>query len=238
MKKLLTFATAIICGALCLQSCNTKKDVVLTDNLDTISYALGVDYGTNLATALEQVPNGCDKEIFLEALTKSFTGEECLIDSEEAYNLLMAFFQSQQQANQQTPVSEEELAEIASQNELYLQENKQKDGVMTTASGLQYRIITKGTGAIPTKDDVVRVHYTGTLIDGTKFDSSYDRNEPAEFPVQGVIEGWVEALQMMPVGSKWELTIPPQLGYGDRDMGQIKPNSILVFEVELLDIVK
>ncbi len=120
----------------------------------------------------------------------------------------------------------------------FLQENKAKEGVVTLPSGLQYKIVKAGTGAIPTASDVVKVNYKGTLIDGTEFDSSYSRNAPAEFGVTQVIKGWTEALELMPVGSKWELYVPQELAYGSADRGTIKPFSALVFEVELLDIVK
>ena len=122
--------------------------------------------------------------------------------------------------------------------EKFLAENATKEGVKTTPSGLQYKVIKEGKGAVPTDKNTVKVHYKGTLIDGTEFDSSYSRNEPSSFPVTGVIKGWTEALQMMPVGSKWELYIPQDLAYGSRNSGKIKPFSALVFEVELLEIVK
>lgn len=127
---------------------------------------------------------------------------------------------------------------LEAEGKAFLEENKKAKGVVETASGLQYEILTEGTGAKPSKTDKVRVHYTGSLIDGTVFDSSVQRGTPAEFPVTGVIAGWVEALQMMPVGSKWRLTIPHNLAYGERGAGaSIPPFSTLIFEVELLDIV-
>ena len=123
--------------------------------------------------------------------------------------------------------------------EKFLAENKTKEGVITTESGLQYKVIKEGKGEIPTKESSVKVNYKGTLIDGTEFDSSYSRKEPSSFPVTGVIKGWTEALTMMPVGSKWELYIPQELAYGARETGgQIKPFSTLIFEVELLEIEK
>lgn len=128
--------------------------------------------------------------------------------------------------------------ETIKKNEDFLKENGKKKDVVTTASGLQYKIITKGTGEIPTATQRVKVNYRGTLIDGTEFDSSYKRNEPTTFACNQVIKGWTEALTMMPVGSKWELYIPQELAYGERDNGQIPPYSTLVFEVELLEIVK
>ncbi len=120
----------------------------------------------------------------------------------------------------------------------FLEANKSKEGVKVTASGLQYKVITEGAGAIPKKEDNVKCHYVGTLIDGTKFDSSVDRGQPAEFPVGGVIPGWTEALQMMKVGSKYQLFIPAELAYGPAGRPGIPANSALIFEVELLDIVK
>ena len=122
--------------------------------------------------------------------------------------------------------------------EKFLAENAKKEGVKTTESGLQYKVIKEGKGAIPTETSTVKVHYKGTLVDGTEFDSSYNRNEPTSFRANQVIKGWTEALTMMPVGSKWELYIPQELAYGARETGDIKPFSTLIFEVELLEIEK
>ncbi len=128
--------------------------------------------------------------------------------------------------------------EMAAEGQKFLDENQKKDGVSTTESGLQFRVITQGDGPIPSRKDHVRVHYTGKLIDGTVFDSSVARGEPAEFPVNGVIAGWIEALTLMPVGSKWELAIPYNLAYGERGAGaSIAPFSTLIFNVELLEIL-
>ena len=133
---------------------------------------------------------------------------------------------------------EEQFGENKAAGEKFLAENAKKEGVVTTESGLQYKIIKAGKGEIPTKESTVEVHYKGTLIDGTEFDSSYSRNAPTSFRADQVIAGWTEALTMMPVGSKWELYIPQELAYGVRDAGKIKPFSALVFEVELLEIEK
>ena len=134
---------------------------------------------------------------------------------------------------------EEKYADYKAENEKFLAENKTKDGVKTTASGLQYKVITEGKGEIPADTCKVKVNYKGTLIDGTEFDSSYKRNEPSTFRANQVIKGWTEALTMMPVGSKWELYIPQELAYGARESGnQIKPFSTLIFEVELVGIEK
>ncbi|NDV81627.1 FKBP-type peptidyl-prolyl cis-trans isomerase [Bacteroides sp. 51] len=132
----------------------------------------------------------------------------------------------------------EQYADNKEAGEKFLAENKSKEGVQTTESGLQYKIIKEGKGEVPTASSRVKVHYKGTLIDGTEFDSSYKRNEPTTFRADQVIKGWTEALTMMPVGSKWELYIPQDLGYGSRDQGQIKPFSTLIFEVELVEIEK
>ena len=138
----------------------------------------------------------------------------------------------------QAKATEKKYAEYKKENEDFLTANKSKEGIQTTESGLQYRIVKAGKGEVPTKESNVKVHYKGTLIDGTQFDSSYDRNEPTTFKANQVIAGWTEALTMMPVGSKWELYIPQELGYGSRNMGTIKPFSTLIFEVELLSIEK
>ena len=136
----------------------------------------------------------------------------------------------------QEKMMEEKFADNKAAGIKFLEDNKAKEGVQTTASGLQYKIIKEGKGAIPTDSSTVKVNYKGTLIDGTEFDSSYKRNAPATFKANQVIKGWTEALTMMPVGSKWELYIPQELAYGTRNTGQIKPFSTLIFEVELLSI--
>jgi len=127
----------------------------------------------------------------------------------------------------------------AKDGKAFLEKNKKKEGIVTTESGLQYEIIKKGEGQIPTAENKVKVHYKGTLIDGEVFDSSYERGEPSEFPVTGVIKGWQEALQLMPVGSKWKIYVPSEIAYGARGTrGAIGPNMALIFEMELLEIVK
>ena len=133
---------------------------------------------------------------------------------------------------------EAKYADYKKENEEFLANNKGKEGIQVTASGLQYKVISEGMGVAPTKESREKVHYKGTLIDGTQFDSSYDRKEPTTFRADQVIKGWTEALTMMPVGSKWELYIPQELAYGSREAGKIKPFSTLIFEVELLEIEK
>ncbi|WP_300949557.1 FKBP-type peptidyl-prolyl cis-trans isomerase, partial [Phocaeicola sartorii] len=148
-----------------------------------------------------------------------------------------AYVQSKAEAIKEK-ATEAQFAENKAAGEKFLAENAKKEGVKTTPSGLQYKVIKEGNGAIPTDSSKVKVNYKGTLIDGTQFDSSYDRKEPTTFKANQVIKGWTEALTMMPVGSKWELYIPQDLAYGSREAGQIKPFSTLIFEVELVDIEK
>ena len=134
--------------------------------------------------------------------------------------------------------NEKQFADNKAEGVKFLEENKGKEGVKTTPSGLQYKVLVEGKGAIPADTSKVKVNYKGTLVDGTEFDSSYSRNEPTTFVANQVIKGWTEALTMMPVGSKWMLYIPEELAYGSRNMGKIKPYSTLIFEVELVDIEK
>ena len=174
-----------------------------------------------------------DKANLLAGFIAGTLGKGEAISMEDANNYLQAFMEA---ANEKR--MEEQYGDNRTAGEQFLAENKTKEGVQVTPSGLQYKVIKQGKGAIPTETDRVKVHYKGTLIDGTEFDSSYSRNEPTTFAANQVIKGWTEALTMMPVGSKWELYIPQELAYGSRNTGKIKPFSTLIFEVELLDIEK
>ncbi len=195
--------------------------------MDKVSYALGMSIGANLKSSGF---NGLNEEVFFAAFKTMFAGEQTDMTMEEAQALLSDYFQQLQA---------EQAKGLKSAGEEFLAANSAKEGVTTLPSGLQYEVITEGEGEIPTAEDSVVCHYEGTLIDGTKFDSSYDRNEPATFPVGGVIQGWVEALQLMSTGSKWKLYIPYNLAYGEQGAGgAIPPFATLVFTVELLEIVK
>ena len=191
---------------------------------DSLSYALGVTYGENMKTkGAENIDGKSIGQGFEDALKG-----ESKISSEEANKMVRAYINKQQ-----AKVTEMMKAE----GEAFLAENKKRAEVITTESGLQYEILTKGTGAIPEKSDKVVAHYEGKLLDGTKFDSSFDRGEPATFPVGGLIPGWVEALQLMPTGSKWRLYIPQDLAYGPRGAGgAIPPYAALIFDLELIEI--
>ncbi|QIM62224.1 peptidylprolyl isomerase [Pasteurellaceae bacterium Orientalotternb1] len=191
-------------------------------------YGIGLQIGQQLiGSGLDVEPEAVVKGIF-DVLNQN----EPALDINTVTNALQTLQQRAEAAQLEAFKALEE------EGKAFLAENKKHAAVKETASGLQYEVLTEGSGKVPSKTDKVRVHYTGSLIDGTVFDSSVKRGTPAEFPVTGVIAGWVEALQMMPVGSKWRLTIPHNLAYGERGAGaSIPPFSTLIFEVELLDIV-
>jgi FKBP-type peptidyl-prolyl cis-trans isomerase FklB len=156
--------------------------------------------------------------------------------SVEELQAAMQAFQQKMMAEQQAR-HELQAAENVAAGEAFLTENAAREGIETTESGLQFEVLEPGTGDSPTAEDAVQVHYKGTLIDGTVFDSSYERGQPAEFPVGGVIAGWTEALQLMNCGSKWRLYVPSELAYGEQGVGSIPPHSVLVFDIELLEVL-
>ncbi|WP_205748164.1 FKBP-type peptidyl-prolyl cis-trans isomerase [Dyadobacter luticola] len=195
--------------------------------MDSLSAAIGVSFSNSLSS--QGVAN-INTEVLTKTINAALKGEKTTFTPEDANAFIGNYFQK---------MMEEKGAVVRVEGEKFLEENKKKPGVVTTESGLQYQVIKTGDGPKPAATDKVKTHYHGTLINGTVFDSSVDRGEPVEFPVNGVIKGWTEALQLMPVGSKWKLFIPYQLAYGERAAGpQIPAYSALVFEVELLEIVK
>lgn len=200
-------------------------------SVDSVSYAIGVVVGNNNNQQLETVPGNeeMNMELMAEAFRTASLGEETKMNPEEANAVIQAFFET---------ASKKEAQENLEEGNKFLEENKAREVVMTTESGLQYEVLVEGEGAKPTATDQVRVHYHGTLIDGTVFDSSVENGEPVVFGVNRVIPGWTEALQLMSVGSKYKIYIPADLGYGERGAGgDIGPNATLIFEVELLEIV-
>ncbi|UCG78523.1 MAG: FKBP-type peptidyl-prolyl cis-trans isomerase [Nitrospirota bacterium] len=203
----------------------------ISSDKDKLSYSIGLDIGSKLRSQSIDV----DPEIVARGLKDGFKGGDTLISEQEA-NEVMNAFQKKRMAEQE--VIRKQLSERnIKEGDLFLAKNKDKKGVKTTASGLQYRVLKKGKGKSPKANDSVTVNYRGTLIDGTEFDSSYKRGQPATFNVSAVIKGWTEALQMMKEGGKWELYIPSKLGYGERGAGRlIGPNSVLIFEVELISV--
>ena len=194
--------------------------------MDKISYALGLSIGNNFkASGVKDI----DIDIFSKEILDVLKNQKTSISYDEAKQIINDFF---------TKLQEEKLEINKKAGEEFLKINKEKPGVVTLPSGLQYMVLKKGEGKIPAATDTVKVHYEGTLIDGSVFDSSVQRGQPATFGVTQVIQGWVEALQLMPVGSKWKLFIPSNLAYGESGAGNsIEPNSALIFDVELLDIV-
>ncbi|MBT0724153.1 peptidylprolyl isomerase [Rosenbergiella sp. S61] len=200
------------------------------DSVETqASYGIGLQVGQQL---LESGLQGLEPEALLAGLRDALEGNSPAVPMDVLHRALREMHE------RADAVRDERTKEMAAEGAKYLEENRQREGVNSTESGLQFRVLTQGEGAIPSRQDRVRVHYTGKLTDGTVFDSSVARGEPAEFPVSGVIAGWIEALTLMPVGSKWELVIPQHLAYGERGAGaSIPPFSTLVFEVELLDIL-
>jgi FKBP-type peptidyl-prolyl cis-trans isomerase FkpA len=231
-KKLLVVG---LISSVAMVGCNkeaAKQDEVA--KLETLEQKVNYIVGQNMALNLQQSGLTLEPEAFAQGLRDVRNGAESRLTDEEK-EVVMQTFQEQAMAKH-----EEELRKLSDTNlaegQAYLEANKAKEGVQVTDSGLQYRVITEGDGVKPSETDTVTVHYSGKLIDGTEFDSSYARGEPVNFPVNGVIAGWTEALQLMPQGSKWELVIPSDLAYGPGGNGPIPPNAVLVFEVELLEV--
>ncbi len=203
----------------------------LKSQKDKISYIIGLEVGGNLKKQSIEV----DTDIFMKGLRDGFAGNKPLMTEQEMNETKTAFSQEMMKKR------EEEMKKTAEKNkkaeEAFFAENKKKEGVITLPSGLQYKVVTEGTGKAPTITDTVTVNYRGTLVDGTEFDSSYKRGQPATFPVKGVIPGWTEALQLMKEGAKWQLFIPSKLAYGEKGAGNtIGPNSALIFDVELISV--
>jgi FKBP-type peptidyl-prolyl cis-trans isomerase FklB len=214
------------------QAC-AEEQTVLKSQKDKVSYIIGVDIGNNLKRQSVDV----DTDLLLKGMKDALAGEKLLLTEDEIRETMTSFSAEMKKKH------EEELKKAAEKNkkegEEFLAENKKKEGVKTLESGLQYKVLEEGTGASPTADDTVTVNYVGKLLDGTEFDSSYKRGQPATFPVKGVIKGWTEALQLMKEGAKWKLFIPSDLAYGEKGAPPtIGPNATLIFDVELISINK
>lgn len=222
-------------GALFIISCSAESQVTgvkPTTTKDSVSYAIGASIGKNFSQ--QKLDINVD---FVAAGIRDEMASKTMFTPEEIQTILQAFQERQMsKMNAEKAKAGEEAKKRGAE---FLAKNKTQSGVMTTPSGLQYMVMKEGSGAKPQATSTVKVHYTGTLIDGKVFDSSVQRGEPIEFPLNGVIPGWTEGVQLMKVGSKYKFFIPSELGYGERGAGQdIGPNEVLVFEVELLDIVK
>ncbi|MEJ2233586.1 MAG: FKBP-type peptidyl-prolyl cis-trans isomerase [Syntrophobacterales bacterium] len=220
---------AAVSLALLLSFCTTEEKIELKDDKAKESYSVGYQFGQNL----KKMETDLDAEILSAAIQDGLSGKESRLSDEEM-RAAVAKLREKTVAAMHASIKERGQKNLA-EAEKFLAENKTKEGVKTTESGLQYKIIKEGEGASPKAGDTVTVHYRGTFVDGSEFDSSYQRGQPATFPITGVIPGWTEALLLMKKGSKWELYIPPELAYGQRGAGNhIPPNSTLIFEVELI----
>jgi len=223
MKKF--FITVILLAVFTGINAQKVKDVKLKTNNDSISYAFGISIADNLEKQKVENLN----PLAIGRAFMDYYSKETKMNVENANEIIQKHFDDQEAENHKETIQE---------GKKFLKENSQKEGVITLENGLQYKVITEGEGESPTDESVVKVHYEGTLIDGTKFDSSYDRGQPAEFGVTQVIKGWTEALKLMKKGSVWMLYIPYDMAYGSRQAGQhIKPFSTLIFKVELLEII-
>jgi len=227
MKYILTIILSI--GLLFSVSFAEEK-LELKDQKDKESYSLGYQFGQSLKT------QGIDinLDIYASGIKDSLAGKEPQMNPEEIRVTVMELQKRVMAARQKE--FEEQSARNLADGKAFLAENAKKEGVKTLPSGLQYKVLSEGSGKTPKEEDTVTVNYKGTLIDGTEFDSSYKRGQPATFQVNGVIKGWIEGLQLMKEGAKWQLFVPPELGYGERGRGRIPPNSTLIFEVELISV--
>ena len=252
MKKIFLSAGAFAMMALSMVSCgksanestNADQNAEFeSSQLDSVGYYLGYAQGKSALVDLNNWPGNVrvNFDQFLKGFEKGFKGDTVDISDDSCRAVLQPFFEKLQQIAREE--HEAQMQKVIVENKLKgdsaLAENRQKEGVFQTNSGLQYRELKKGTGIKPTANDIVKVHYTGSLLDGTVFDSSVERGKPVEFPLNNVIPGWTEGLQLMNIGSKYEFWIPSDLAYGDRGAGQlIQPGMTLHFEVELLGVTK
>ncbi len=236
MKKAIL---TLVCLMFLTTSCNQKNDPeetaatpeTLTTQQEKVSYSIGMDIGRTISQQGLEV----DSEFVALGISHAFSNATTLLTPEEAKEVLTQWQQELMEKRAQEIKKQAE--ENAATGKAFLEENAEKEGVVTLESGLQYKIIEEGNGTSPAEDDIVTVHYKGTLVDGTEFDSSYARNQPATFPVNGVIKGWTEALQKMKTGDHWMIYIPAELAYGERQAGPtIGPNSTLIFDVNLLSV--
>ena len=234
----------VLAFAVLLASCKDQRVAKksLETELDSVSYALGIDIGEKLRANFKDI----DSDLYIQGMLNGLDSTNFLIDSKAVPQVINNYFRKKQMEEREKAQklrlekAEKEFADVKAEGIKFLEENKTKDGVKVTDSGLQYIVLKEGTGEKPTETSKVNVHYTGTLIDGTVFDSSVEKGKPAEFLVNRVIKGWTEGLQLMSVGSKYKFFVPQELAYGafPRQGGKIKPFSPLIFEVELIDIVK
>ncbi|MCG8410364.1 MAG: FKBP-type peptidyl-prolyl cis-trans isomerase [Bacteroidales bacterium] len=231
IKNLLLIVAVLAIFSSCSKMGSTKVELTTQD--DSVAYAIGIDVSNSLKR------NGCGEinpDILKAAMVDNFNGEEIKISEADVQKILRSYFMRLRE--EQMKKMEIKKVENLEAGKKFLEENKNKEGVITTESGLQYEILKEGKGKSPKATDVVKCHYHGTLLDGTVFDSSVERGEPTEFPLNRVIKGWTEGLQLMKEGAKFKFYIPTDLAYGEnvRPGGKIEPNMTLIFEVELLEV--
>lgn len=238
ISKLSLVALAVVGLTACNQEEAVAKKVELNTAEQKEAYSVGASIGKYMSGHIkeqEELGFAVDRALIIQGFSDGL-GDTTTLTEEEMQTVLQGL---DQKLNEKRLAQAEELAAKAvAEGQKFLEENKAKAGVTTTESGLQYEVLTAGEGDKPAAEDTVEVHYKGTLIDGTEFDSSYSRGETAKFPLNRVIPGWTEGVQLMPVGSKYKFVIPSELAYGERDTGTIPANSTLVFEVELISIEK
>ncbi|MDQ6988304.1 MAG: FKBP-type peptidyl-prolyl cis-trans isomerase [Mariprofundaceae bacterium] len=232
-KVIIMVGVALVMSACTSEDEADKQAVNLDSEVKKFSYAMGMDVGRSL----KGLDAGVDSAAFALAVSHVLQDEYTLLDQKESAEIKQAFFKQKQEAKMDEQKAKG--AKNSAAGEAFLAENAQKEGVKVTDSGLQYEVLVQGDGEKPQATDTVKVHYKGTLLDGTEFDSSYSRGQPISFPLNGVIKGWTEGVALMAVGSKYKLYVPAALAYGERGAGaKIGPNSTLIFEVELLAIEK
>jgi FKBP-type peptidyl-prolyl cis-trans isomerase FklB len=222
---------AMMVIALFASPANAGENPALKSQKEKISYIIGMDIGRNFKKQVIDI----DPDILARGIKDGLSGAKALLSDQEVRETLSAF--QKEMMAKQAGLAKKLGEKNKREGEAFLAENQKKEEVKTLPSGLQYKVIKAGTGEKPKMTDAVTAHYRGTLIDGTEFDSSYSRGKPEKFPVNGVIPGWTEALQLMEVGAKWQLFVPPNLAYGERGAGRhIGPNATLIFEIELISI--
>ncbi len=230
LKTIALFATIFL-----MVSCNSQgiSNKSLKTDIDSVSYSLGLDMANKMKTNFTEV----DKDLFVQGYINGMDSLNLLIESKDLNKIIGTYFQKKQQ-EEAIKIAEEKYRDVKKESIEFLEKNKSNEGVKVTESGLQYIVLKEGTGNKPIAESKVKVHYHGTLIDGTVFDSSIDKKTPAEFGVNQVIKGWTEGLQLMKTGAKYKFFIPQELAYGatPRRGGAIKPFMALIFEVELLEI--
>lgn len=232
LSRVIMVIAGLFVGLACVWAAETATQVAFENDQQKVSYAIGFQAGSSYRS--QEAPINLD--MLIQGLKDGFSGQTSALPSDQTQQVIAAFRKDMQARadKKRQDLAEKTLAE----GKAFLDANAKKEGVKVLASGLQYKVLREGAGKVPSATDRVKAHYRGTLTNGTEFDSSYKRGQPTEFAVTGVIKGWTEALQLMNEGSKWELVVPAALAYGEPGRPNIPPNSVLIFEVELLEIVK